>query len=73
MSKGFVYESNRVHLAAENPKTGRLGTCHSPTDDISTACQITWDTRPRRSMRSDLVTCEACKSTVLFAQLEMMR
>lgn len=61
----FVYEGPDWHMLVRNARTGRLGSCYTPTEDLSTACRAVWDARPRRTLRWDLVTCAVCLATRL--------
>ncbi len=49
-----------VHLAIRNPQTDMIGCCYTPTSEVSTFCRYRWEERPRRTLRRDMVTCEAC-------------
>jgi hypothetical protein len=64
----FSYESDRVHLAKTNPRTGRRGTRWTVTTDLHTACCDAWTSRPRRTLRADLVTCATCLRIVRLVE-----
>lgn len=58
-----------VHLVAKHPVTKKIGTWETPVEQVSTACQQRWVTRPRRTYLPSLVDCAACKKVIADRKL----
>lgn len=58
---GCSWEPIVVHLAARHPGTGLYGCSYTPLVEKATRCMPQWDGSGRRTLRPELVTCEACK------------
>jgi hypothetical protein len=50
-----------VHLAIKHAVTKKFGTWATPLEQVSSACQVRWSVRPRRTRLPSLVDCEACR------------
>lgn len=67
MSAAIHTQPGPVHLAVPHHRTGCIGDFHTAIDFISTVCREDWTThptRPNRTLRLDLATCESCVALV---------
>ncbi len=62
--------SEVVHLVAKHPATKKFATLVTPLEQVATACQSRWSSRPRSTFHLGLVTCEACKLFIVAHKLE---